>query len=408
MTTSRPRETALQLRAERVIPGGMYGHNVRKFLWPDAPQFWARASGYRIWDVDGNEYVDLMCSWGPIILGHHHPAVEEAVERQRRQQDTANGPGDVFVELAELLVASVSHAHWCVLAKNGGDVTTLALTVARAATGRSTVLVARGAYHGSLPWCSSRTAGVTPGDRAHIDYFDYNDLSSVQAAAHRADGDLAAVILTPHKHDAGSDQEPVRPEFAKGLRTLCDTAGAALILDEVRTGFRVAYGSSWQTMGIEPDLSCWSKAIANGYPISALLGSEHLREAAKAVSIGGTFWTSAVPMAAAVATLRTLRIEDGPARMADTGQQVVDGLRAAAEQHGVLVRLSGPACMPYLAFDDDTGYHKAKLWSAAMADGGVYVNPSHNWFISTALDHVAVERIVHAADTAFATVADAS
>jgi len=401
----RPRETDLRRRAERVIPGGMYGHNVRKFLWPQAPQFWSRASGYLIWDVDGNEYVDLMCSWGPIVLGHHHPTVEDAAERQRLRQDTANGPGDVFVELAELLVESITHAQWCVLAKNGGDVTTLALTVARAATGRSTVLVARGAFHGSLPWCSSRIAGVTAGDRAHLGYFDYNDPGSLQAAADRAGADLAAVIVTPHKHDAGTDQEAITVDFARALRALCDSKGAALILDEVRTGFRVAYGSSWSSLGIEPDLSCWSKAMANGYPISALMGSASLREAATSVSIGGTFWTSGVPMAAALATLHTLRKEDGAARMARVGDQVVQGLLSVAQHHEVPIRITGPSCMPYLSFVDDVGYGKAKLWAAAMAGGGVYLNPSHNWFMSTALDDAAVERILQAADVAFAAAA---
>lgn len=398
------RDDELRERAERVVPGGMYGHNVRKFLWPGAPQFWARASDYRIWDVDGREYIDLMCSWGPVILGHNHPEVEAAAASQRRQQDTANGPGEVFVELAELLVDVVDHAHWAVLAKNGGDVTTLALTVARAATGCSTVLVARGAFHGSLPWCSSKMAGVTLGDRAHIRYFDYNDLESVRAVAESAAGDLAGVIVTPHKHDAGTDQVPVDPVFARGLRELCDRTGAALILDEVRTGFRVAYGSSWQAIGVAPDLSCWSKAIANGYPISALLGSERLRDAAQSVAIGGTFWTSSVPIAAALATLRTLNTTKAVAHMTAMGTEIMQGLAAAAETAGVDVRLTGPACMPYLSFPNDEGWARAKAWASQMARRGVYLNPSHNWFISAALDGIAVDRVLTAAEPAFAAI----
>lgn len=401
---SGPRDDELRQRAERVVPGGMYGHNVRKFLWPDAPQFWARASGYRIWDVDGHEYVDLMCSWGPVVLGHHHPAVEEAAQQQRLLQDTANGPGEVFVELAELLADVVSHASWAVLGKNGGDVTTLALTVARAATGHSTVLVARGAFHGSLPWCSSRTAGVTAGDRAHIRYYDYNDLDSVHAAADDVVGDLAAVIVTPHKHDAGSDQEPVDPVFARGLRALCDRAGAVLVLDEVRTGFRVAYGSSWDVIGVEPDLSCWSKAIANGYPVSALLGSDCLRDAARAVAIGGTFWTSSVPIAASLATLRVLRATGAVAHMAAIGTQIMHGLASAAESAGIEVHLTGPACMPYLSFPGDSGWSRAKQWASQMARRGVYVNPSHNWFMSAALDESAVDRVLTAAAPSFAAI----
>lgn len=392
----------LEQRAERVIPGGMYGHNVRKFLWPGAPQFWSRASGYRIWDIDGKEYIDLMCSWGPVVLGHRHPGVEAAVERQMKRQDTANGPGRVFVELAETLVDIVSHAEWAVLAKNGGDVTALALTVARAATGRRVVLVARGAYHGSLPWCSSRTAGVTPGDRAYIGYFEYNDLASLEEAADRAGSDLAAIIVTPHKHDAGTEQKPVKPEFARGLRSLCDMRGAVLILDEVRTGFRTAYGSSWDILGVQPDLSCWSKAIGNGYPLSALLGSESLRNAACSVAIGGTFWMSSVPVAAALATLQILREADGLAQMTRVGTRIIRGLETAACSAGITITMSGPPTMPYLSFPEDPRFEYAKTWASLMAKQGVYLNPSHNWFMSTALDEDAVEHVLTAAHVAFA------
>lgn len=395
------RDLELRARADRVIPGGMYGHNVQKFLFDGAPQFWQRGRGSRVWDVDGNEYIDLMCSWGPIIHGHRHPRIEEAVAHQRAQMDTGNGPADLFVELGELLVESVEHANWVVLAKNGSDVTTLALTVARAATGRHTVLVAHGAYHGSLPWCNPREAGIAPGDRAHLDYFTYNDIDSLRAAASRHAGDVAAVILTPLRHDAGHDQELVAPAFARAVRGLCDAEGAALVLDEVRAGFRIAFGSSWAEHGVHPDLSCWSKAIGNGYPISALLGSEALRDATQAVFIGGTFWTSAVPMAAALATIRLLRDEEGLARMHAVGDALVRGLEQQAVSHGFDVRLSGPSSMPYLSFSGDVGWATAKRWSACVAARGVYLNPSHNWFISTALSMDDVSRVLDATDGAF-------
>lgn len=398
-------EGELVRRATAVIPGGMYGHNVRKFLWDDAPQFWARGSGYLIWDADGREYVDLMCSWGPIIHGHQHPFVEAAAERQRRLFDTGNGPSELFVLLAERLIGLIDHAQWAVFAKNGGDVTTLALTVARAATSRSTVLVARGAYHGSLPWCSSRTAGVTAGDRAHIAYFDYNDPDDLRAVAARHANDLAAIILTPHKHEAGTDSEEVTPHFAASARSICDASGAALILDEVRTGFRLHLGSSWAALGIQPDLSCWSKGVANGYPLSTLTGSEWLRDAAARVSIGGTFWMSAVPMAAALATIDLLEQEGGVTRMAEAGTQITDALRATALEHDVAVRISGPPAMPYLSFSDDPGWSIAKRWAAEMARRGVYVNPSHNWFMSTALNAAAIARVSEAAGGAFRAVA---
>jgi glutamate-1-semialdehyde 2,1-aminomutase len=130
--------------------------------------------------VDGNEYVDLMCSYGPVLLGHQHPAVEEAARAQAAQADCRNGPGQVMVELAEALVAVVRHADWAMFAKNGTDATTACCTIARAQTGRKRILVANGAYHGSAPWCTPRPPGTTAEDRANLGYFTFNDLASAR------------------------------------------------------------------------------------------------------------------------------------------------------------------------------------------------------------------------------------
>jgi glutamate-1-semialdehyde 2,1-aminomutase len=144
----------LRERAQAVIPGGMYGHQSTALLPAAYPQFMRGGRGARIWDVDGNEYVDLMCSYGPVVLGHKHPRVEKAVAAQAALADCQNAPGPVMVDLAELLVRTVRHADWAMFAKNGTDATTMCCTIARARTGRSKVLVASGAYHGSAPWCT--------------------------------------------------------------------------------------------------------------------------------------------------------------------------------------------------------------------------------------------------------------
>ncbi len=174
-------DRSLRERAQRVIPGGLWGHMNAALLPPGYPQFFASAEGCRIRDSDGREYVDLMCSWGPIVLGHRHQAVEQAVRRQAEQGDCMNGPGPVLVELAELMIGMIPHADWCLFAKNGTDATTSCVTIARAETGRRKVLVARGSYHGAVPWCSPSLAGVTAEDRAHLLTFDYNDLASLAA-----------------------------------------------------------------------------------------------------------------------------------------------------------------------------------------------------------------------------------
>ena len=402
----RPRraDRLLRERARAVIPGGMYGHQAAGPLPAEYPQFMRGGRGARIWDVDGNEYVDLMCSYGPVVLGHQHPAVEEAVAAQAVLGDCQNGPSPVMVDLAELLVATVQHADWAMLAKNGTDATTMCCTIARAQTGRSKILVARGAYHGAAPWCTPRPAGTTPQDRANLGYYTFNDLASAQAAAAQAGEDLAAILVSPFRHDAGYDQELVDPEFARGLRRLCDATGAALILDDVRCGFRLHLGSSWEPVGVAPDLSAWSKAIANGHPLAAVLGNDAFRDGAKSIFVTGSFWFSAAPMAAAIATIGALKAERAIAAMDRAGTALREGILAQASSWGLAVRYTGPPAMPYLTFVGDSDYALSNVFAAQALRGGAYLHPRHNWFVSAAMTGDDLALALAATDQAFAAV----
>ncbi|MCW2638737.1 MAG: aminotransferase class-III, partial [Dactylosporangium sp.] len=294
------RDADLRQRAAQVIPGGMYGHMSMGPMPDGYPQFMKSGEGARLWDPDGNEYIDFMCGWGPVVLGRRHPRVEAAVARQLAEGDCLNGPSAVMVDLAELIVDTVPHADWALLAKNGTDATTICVTIARAATGRRKVLAAHGAYHGAAPWCTPRPAGVLPSDRAHLAYFDYNDVESLRVAVAEAGSDLAAIIVCPVRQDNFRDQELADPAFAREVRALCDAAGAVMIVDDVRCGFRLDMGGSWEPLGVRPDLAAWSKAIANGYALAAVTGTDALRDAATTMFTTGSFWFSAVSMAAAV------------------------------------------------------------------------------------------------------------
>jgi glutamate-1-semialdehyde 2,1-aminomutase len=403
---SRPRSVDEQLRrrARSVIPGGMYGHQSAGPLPPEYPQFMRSGLGARIWDVDGNEYVDLMCSYGPVVLGHRHPLVEAAAAAQAELADCQNGPGPVMVELAELLVSTVQHADWAMFAKNGTDATTICCTIARARTGRSRILVAKGAYHGAAPWCTPRLAGVTAEDRANVGYYTFNDLASVTAAAAEAGNDLAAVVVSPFKHDAGFDQELVDPAFARGLRELCTQTGAALILDDVRCGFRLHLGSSWEPIGVLPDLSAWSKAIANGHPLAAVLGSGAYADAAASIFVTGSFWFSGTAMAAAIATIGALRDERAIEAMDRVGTALRAGILEQAAARGVAINYTGPAAMPYLTFAGDRGHQLASTFAAAAIRAGVYLHPRHNWFISAAMTDADLAKALAATDEGFAAV----
>lgn len=403
-TLNRTRDTALRERAARVVPGGMWGH-LHAAKLPDAyPQFFSRGEGGVLWDVDGNRYVDFMCSWGPNLLGHNHPEVEEAAARQRRDGDCLNGPAEIMVELAELLVDTVAHADWAMMQKNGSDATTTCVTIARAATGRRKVLVAKGAYHGAVPWCSPSVLGVTAEDRAHLVYFRFNDVESLEAAAAEAGDDLAAIIAAAYRHDLGIDQEMPTLEFARAARRICDASGAALILDEVRAGMRIDEAGTWEPLGVRPDLAAWSKAIANGHAIAAVTGVDRLRRAASEIFVTGSFWNSAVPMAAAVATLKIVRRDGVTARLDHLGRLLREGLDTRARQYGVSIRQSGPVQMPLILFEDDPDFRKGNAFCNAALGQGVYYHPKHNMFLCAAHTEADIAQALAAAEHGFAAV----
>jgi glutamate-1-semialdehyde 2,1-aminomutase len=392
-------------RAAKVVPGGMTGHLNAASLPAGYPQFFERGEGCRVWDVDGNAYIDFMCSWGPNLLGHHHPEVDAAARRQQAQGDCLNGPTPRFVELAERFVARSAHADWVLFQKNGTDATTVSLMVARAATGKRKVLVATKAYHGADPWCTPVPAGVTPEDRAHLIHYTYNDVASLEAAADAAGDDLAAIVCAAFKHDLGIDQALPSVAFARRARELCDKAGAALILDEVRAGYRVHANGSWETVGVRPDLSAWSKSIANGYALAAVTGTDALRDAATRIYTTGSFWSGGVAMAAGLATLEIADSQDVVGHVARMGQRLRDGIEAQAASHGTPVRQTGPAALPLILFDDDPGFEKGAVFTVEALRRGVYLHPKHNMFLSLAHTERDIDLALQATDEAFAAVA---
>jgi glutamate-1-semialdehyde 2,1-aminomutase len=401
-------DLALRARAARVVPGGMHGHLDAAFLPPEFPQFFERGEGCRVWDVDGNEYVDLMCSWGPNLLGYRHAEVDRAAADQAAVGDVLNGPTPLMVELAETLVEQVPHAAWAMFCKNGTDATSLGVVVARSATGRRKVLIARGSYHGIASWSTRPDApGTTPEDHSNTVYFEYNDVKSVEEAVARAGADdIAAVVVTPIRHDIHRDLEAPTPEFARGLRMICDRIGAALLLDDIRCGLRLDMHGSWEPYGVRPDLSAWSKAVANGHALATLLGAEEWREGANRVFATGSFWMAAAPMAAALATLRILRETDGIETMRHAGERLQNGLRRQARSHGLEVTVSGPPQLPFLSFADDPNEERASVWTGECIKNGVYLHPYHNWFMSAAHDDASIDRALEGTDEAFKAVRD--
>jgi glutamate-1-semialdehyde 2,1-aminomutase len=295
----------------------------------------------------------------------------------------------------------VGHAEWAMFCKNGTDATSMALTIARAHTRRRKILVAKGAYHGSAAWCTPIPAGTTPEDRAHQLEYAYNDIASLDAAVAVAEGDLAGILVSPFKHDAFVDQAMPDPVFARRCRKICDETGALLVVDEVRAGFRLAREGSWSLVGVTPDLSAWGKAIANGHPISALLGSDKARKAAASIYVTGSFWYQAAPMAAGLETLRLVRDTDYLERITALGQRLRDGLAERAEAAGFALRQTGPVTMPLFLFDGDPDLRKGFCFSSEMLARGVYVHPWHNMFLCAAMTEADIDQALEAAEGAF-------
>ncbi|HEO69843.1 MAG TPA: aminotransferase class III-fold pyridoxal phosphate-dependent enzyme, partial [Candidatus Hydrogenedentes bacterium] len=342
---------ALFQRAAAVIPCGIYGHYSPAPLVPvDAYPFYStRGEGSHFWDADGNEFIDYMCAYGPMVLGYHHPKVDEAYQAQIKLGDTVTCAPRIMVELAEYFVDLIPMADWAFFAKNGADTTNYAVTVARAATGRDAIIAVKGGYHGASPWMQSLGhPGVMEADQANIIWVPWNDIAAIERAIAENAGRIAGFIATPYHHPVFVDNELPVDGYWRQVQELLHKEGIVFIIDDVRAGFRLDMRGSHAYFGFQPDLVCFCKAIANGYPISALVGTDALRNATAKVFYTGSYWFSAGPMAAALACLEELKRLDGPRIMLEKGKKLCDGLVKVAKSHGYNLKVSGATSMPYL------------------------------------------------------------
>ncbi|MDR3276339.1 MAG: aminotransferase class III-fold pyridoxal phosphate-dependent enzyme [Treponema sp.] len=421
-------------RALRVIPSGVYGHQGPAegcFVPVTAfPFFSDRARGSYFWDVDGNRFIDYMGAYGPNVLGYNDPEVDEAAARQRADGgDCITAPSTRMIDLAELLVDTVASADWAFFAKNGGDATTLGVMTARAYTRRKKIVFFKGYYHGVAPWAQKIDyPGIIPEDVSNNLYVPWNDYGRLAEVFAQNRGQIAAVISQPYWHGNFADNELPAPGFWARVRKLCTDTGAVLILDDVRTGFRLDLAGSDHFFGFEADLICFCKAIANGYNLSALCGKEAFRNTLSGLSYTGSYWLSAVPFAAGIACINKMKRLDLPRLLDGKGKKLTDGLRAAAAKHGYDLRVSGMPALFYLRLVDagelpgvpgvapgvssgpqsETNETPALLlhqrWIAGMVQRGIYLTNHHNHFINYALSDEDIDTTIAVADEVFASL----
>jgi glutamate-1-semialdehyde 2,1-aminomutase len=372
-------------RASRVIPGGIYGHASPAATVPGAfPYFAARGEGARYWDVDGNEFIDYMCGFGPILLGYNDPEVNEAARDAQALGDCFNHPTEYAVQLAEKLAQAISGADWVVFGKNGTDMTSWALRVAREYTGKKRIAKEAHAYHGVDPWCVPGFGGLIEEDRSQIDHFRWNDVESLETLVNEKKDEFAAIMVTPFHHPVFDDSALPSAAFVEALNRLSQENDIVLILDDVRCGFRLHPNGSHVRYGLEPDLMCYSKALGNGYSISACAGHGDYKIAASKCFLTGSFWNAAVPMAAALKTIEIAERENLAVELEKRGTQLVEGMLHLGERYGVPLQASGPTAMPYVRVAEDRSFRQQQRLCAAAAEHGLFLHPHHNWFLSLA------------------------
>jgi glutamate-1-semialdehyde aminotransferase len=352
-----------------------------------APKYLSRGKDAHVWDVDGNEYVDLNMAIGPLSLGYGYPAVDDAIRRQLESGITFSQMHPLEVEVAELVREVVPGADMVRYSKTGCDVTTAAVRLARAFTGKNRVACC--GYHGWHDWyiaVTDRAAGIPEPVRDLTFTFAYNDLDSAEQAV---DDDTACVILEPTVFEAP------KPGFLEGLRKLCTRKGALLVFDEMWTGFRLAVGGAQQAFGVTADLACFSKAIANGMPLSVLTGRRDvMRMLDRDVFFFTTFGGEALSLAAAKATITELRDKNVPAHLARQGKRLREGYNAIARELGLdYTSAVGHDCRSLVTFDAKAGnpLEMKSLLQQEMIRSGVLWGGFHNMSFShgdTEVEHV--------------------
>ena len=409
-TYAYPGSLVLYERAAKVIPCGIYGHYSPAALIPPTayPFFSQRAKGARFWDIDGNEFIDYMCAFGPMVLGYCHPKVDAAYEAQMKLGGTVTCASKVMVELAEYLVDLVPVADWAFFAKNGADVTNYATMIARYATGRKKIVAIDGGYHGTAAWMQPfGHPGVTDDDQQHVIRIRWNDYAALERVVQAHPGAIACFIATPYHHPVFADSEMPADGYWRKVEQLLRKEGIVLIIDDVRAGFRLHLGGSHEYFGFKPDLVCFCKAIANGYAISALVGTEALKNAAAKVFYTGSYWFSSAPMAAALACLEEMKRIDAPRLIMEKGRKLCDGMVDIAKSHGYTLKVTGAPSMPYLRLTDDDSLMLHQDLCAECTRRGAFFTSHHNWFLSTAHTDEDIQQTWDIMDDAFKALKDA-
>jgi glutamate-1-semialdehyde aminotransferase len=376
---------ALFEEAQKLVPGGVAGiRRPYNFVQGEYPIFFDRGKGGRIVDVDGNEYIDYLCAYGPIIIGYREEEIDNAVIEQIRSKGfcfslTQPMQNDVVEQLKELIPCCEMAA----IVKTGSDATTIAIRVARAYTGK--LKIARCGYHGWHDWCVEVKGGIPEKFYEDVIEFHYNDLDQLEVILKRNASDMAAIIVTPVGHPLASEVQMPKPGYLEGVRRLADHYGCVLIFDEIRSGFRCSLGGAQELFGVTPDLSTFGKAMANGYAIAALVGKREIMNVlTDKVFLSSTFFPNSDAQIAALKTMEILKRDKILDVVAEKGRRFSEKVEKVVTESGVPARFSGAPWMPFITFPkDDTGLYKRLRteFYTSLIRRGVFLQPYHHGYI---------------------------
>jgi glutamate-1-semialdehyde 2,1-aminomutase len=409
--TGTERSAELMARAERLFPGGV-SSPVRAYgAVGGTPRVIARASGARVWDVDGNELIDFVGSWGPMIVGHAHPAVVSAIQEAAALGTSYGAPSPGEAELGQRIVAAMPHVERLRFVSSGTEAAMSAIRLGRAATGRDRIVKMAGGYHGHAdallvqPGSGAigmpASAGVTAGAARDTLVASYNDLAAVELLVQA--GDVAAVIVEPVAANMGV--VPPAPGYLTGLREITARHGTLLIFDEVITGFRIARGGATERFGVTPDLVVLGKIIGGGLPVGAYGGRADLMRLIAPegpVYQAGTLSGNPLAMAAGAATLDLLT-DATYVRLEETTSALEHRLADAARAAGASVRITRVASLLTVFLQEGT----YPAFFHAMLQAGFLLPPSQHeaWFVSSAHTRADLDATLRAAGDAFAVAA---
>lgn len=376
----------LYKEACRLIPGGVLGiRRPYNFVVGEYPVFFASAKGGRVIDVDGNEYIDMLCAYGPVIIGHREEEIDEAVIEQIREQGfcfslTQRTQNKLAKKMRELIPC----AEKSLFVKTGSDAATAAIRIARAYTSRSKV--ARCGYHGWHDWCVEVKAGIPQKLYEDVYEFHYNDLTSLEAIMSKHGSETAAIIITPIGHPLSAKVEEPAPCFLEGVKEIAERYGAVLIFDEIRSGFRVSLGGAQAIYGVIPDLALFGKAMGNGYPISAVVGKAEIMDVAKdKVFISSTFFPNSLGQIAALKTIEIMERDNILAKLREKGSKFCAEVEEIICAGGIPCELSGAPLMPFITFIKDKQKRYKELrneFYTQLIRRGLFLQPYHHGYIA--------------------------